>query len=257
MSTFFAHSLDGVRIAYDVSGVGPPLVLLHGGGHTRQNWHKAGYVERLKSEFKVITLDIRGNGESDKPTDPARYTTDKHCEDILAVVDACGVERFAIWGFSYGANIGRYLAASSNRVTRFVMVGVPFGPGASGDFRQLIVRLQDRWSPILQAQADGTLDVQSLTAEDQVKLKSGVIPLTLGWLGAMLEWATIEPGDLRCPTLWLVGSSNENALTSIKQYEDALRESMVQIQVVEGLDHEQEFSEIDKVLPAIRAFMHP
>lgn len=51
MSTSFTTSLDGLRIAYDVTGAGTPIVLLHGGGHTRQNWHSAGYVERLKRDF--------------------------------------------------------------------------------------------------------------------------------------------------------------------------------------------------------------
>src|ERR1041385_2701973 len=114
MSTLFAVSPDGTHIAYDVTGTGPAIILLHGGWHTRQNWHHVGYVKRLKNNFKVIAIDIRGNGESDKPTDPTNYTTEKMCQDILAVADACRVEKFTIWGFSYGANLGRYLAAQSN-----------------------------------------------------------------------------------------------------------------------------------------------
>jgi pimeloyl-ACP methyl ester carboxylesterase len=255
MNTSFATSFDGCRIAYDVSGSGLPIVLLHGGGHTRQNWHSTGYVGRLKSDFKVVTLDIRGSGQSDKPRDTANYTTDKHCKDILAVADACGLEHFAICGFSYGGNIGRYLAAQSARITKLIMVGIPFGPGASGDFRQFILRFRDHWLPIVQAQADGTLDVQLLSPEDQGDLQHGRIPATLAWLSAMLEWATIEPRDLLCPTLWLVGSRNDNALTSIKEYESALKESKVQVQFVDGLNHEQEFTEIDQVLPMIRAFI--
>ncbi len=72
MNPAFAISADGCRIAYDVSGAGTPILVLHGGGHTRKNWHAADYVDRLKSDFKVITMDIRGNGESDQPTDSAR-----------------------------------------------------------------------------------------------------------------------------------------------------------------------------------------
>ena len=71
--TRFATSSDGARIAYDVTGSGPAVMLLHGGGQTRRPWHDAGYVERLAQEFTVITLDLRANGESDRPTQPSKY----------------------------------------------------------------------------------------------------------------------------------------------------------------------------------------
>jgi pimeloyl-ACP methyl ester carboxylesterase len=255
MNTFFATSLDGCRIGYGVSGSGSPIVLLHGGGHTRQNWHNTGYVNRLKSNFTVIAIDIRGNGESDKPVDTASYTTNKHCEDILAVVDACGVEHFTIYGFSYGGNIGRYLAAQSTRVAKLIMIGIPFGLGASADFRQFIIQFRNHWSPIVQAQADGVLDIKSLSPEDQHSLQGSDIPVRLASLSAILEWESIEPKDLLCPTLWLAGSKNHTTLTSIEQYRTTLNESKVRVQIVEGLDHEQEFTEIDKVLPSIIAFI--
>ena len=254
MGTSFAVSADGTRIAYDATGIGSPIVLLHGGGHTRQHWHRLGYVERLKSDFKVITMDIRGNGESDKPTDPAYYTTDKLGQDILAVADTSGVDRFTIWGFSYGGNIGRYLAAQSSRVAKIVIIGIPFGPGASGSFRRFIISFRDHWLPILKAQADGTLAFQSLSQDDQDALQGEDMPVTLAWLSAMLDWPAIEPGDVHCPALWLVGSKNEEAMASIRAYEESLKTSMVQVQVIDGLDHRQEFTEIDKVLPPMLAF---
>jgi pimeloyl-ACP methyl ester carboxylesterase len=255
MTTCFAYSRDGSRIAYDASGAGTPVVLLHGGGHTRQHWHGAGYVERLTRDARVIAIDIRGNGESEKPTDPASYTTDKHCQDILAVADTCGVERFALWGFSYGANIGRYLAAQSTRVARFVMVGIPFGPGAPDNFRQLILSFRDHWSPIVQAQADGALNARSLSAEDRDTLQRGGVPVTLAWLTAMLNWPSVEPGDITCPTLWLAGSKNDAALASMHDYESTLKTSRVQVEVVEGLNHEQEFTAIDTVFESVHAFI--
>lgn len=201
MNTAFVTSPDGVRIAYDITGAGPTLLLLHGGGYTRQSWHEVGYVERLKRAFRVITLDIRGNGESDKPTNRAFYTTDKHTQDILAVADACDAEHFSIWGFSYGGNIGRYLAAESNRVAKLIIMGIPFGLGASGEFRQRIERFRDHWQPILQAQQDGVLDLATLSEDDQEDLQTNEQSLRMAWLTAMLDWRALEPTDLRCPTL--------------------------------------------------------
>src|SRR5665648_971844 len=109
MNTSYAISPDGCRIAYDVSGKGSPIVFLHGGGHTRRKYHDTGYVNRLKSNCKVITIHLGGNGESDTPECAARFTTVNRCEGILAVADACVIEQFSLCGFCYGGNIGRYL----------------------------------------------------------------------------------------------------------------------------------------------------
>src|SRR5512138_2869826 len=105
METRFAISRDHTRIAFEVSGSGEALMLLHGGGNSRQDWREWGYVERLQSQFTVICVDLRGHGESDRPTDPACYTTEKLGADLLAVADACGFDRFSIWGYSWGGNI--------------------------------------------------------------------------------------------------------------------------------------------------------
>jgi pimeloyl-ACP methyl ester carboxylesterase len=254
MNPSFVTSLDGTRIAYDLSGSGPALILLHGGWHTRQNWHEVGYVQRLQHAFTVIAIDIRGNGASDQPTDPAAYTIDKHVQDILAVADACGVDRFTVWGFSYGGNIGRYLAARSARIAKLVMIGIPFGPGAAGAFRESICSYRDRWAPILPALQAGTLDLATLTKELQDEWHQLKVPLSLAWLSAMLDWGAVEPIDMRCPTLWLVGSENAVTMASIQAYAAALPESLVQVHVVAGLDHMQEFTEMDRVLPAMLAF---
>jgi pimeloyl-ACP methyl ester carboxylesterase len=254
MHTFFATSPDGTQIAYDITGTGPALLLLHGGGHTRGHWHAAGYVERLQSAFTVIAIDIRGNGASDKPTDPAAYTTDKHCQDVLAVADACGVARFTLWGFSYGGNIGRYLAARSERIAKLIVIGIPFGLGAAGAFRQSISDFRDHWEPIVQAQRDGTLDLAALSSQDHDRWHATDVPLTLAWLSAMLDWEAIEPADLHCPTLWLAGSENADALASMRAYTAALNASLVHVQIVAGLNHAQEFTDIDTMVPAILAF---
>ena len=224
MTTQFTTSPDGVRIAYDVTGSGPALVLLHGGGHNRTYWHSAGYVERLRSTYRVITIDARGSGDSDQPPDGRAYTPQTHGDDVLAVADACGVDRFALWGYSYGGNIGRYLASRSARVTRFVMIGIPFGPGAFGDFRAMIERIAEHPSP------------------------------AVAWLIGMLDWPVNAPGDLACPTLWLVGSNNPFAMASVAENRSSLTSSLVRVGIVEDLNHEQEFSAVERVLPLMRSF---
>jgi pimeloyl-ACP methyl ester carboxylesterase len=254
MKTQYAISNDGTRIAYDITGTGPAILLLHGGWRTRQDWHEYGYVERLQEQFTVVAIDIRGNGESDKPITPAAYSITKHCEDVLAVADACGIQHFALWGFSYGGNIGRFLAVRSNRVTRLIIMGIPFGLAASGGFREFINKCCAHWQPIVEAQHSGTLDLTTLSEDDQQDLRELDVPVTIAWLQAMLDWGAVEPADLRCPTLWLVGSANATTLADVQARQDSLASSTVRVAILEGLDHSGELSEIDKALPVMVSF---
>ena len=254
-NTLYAQSPDGTQIAFDVTGDGPTIILLHGGGGSRQDWHETGYVDGAKDSFRVIAMDIRGHGESGKPIDQASYTTDKLVQDILAVADYCGAKTFVLWGFSYGGNISRYLAAQSDRVAGSIIMGIPFGPGASDEGRTYIESMEDHWRPILRAQADNTLDWDTLSNEEQVVLREDNPSLFLAWLSAILEWTAVLPGDLRSPALWLIGSENKGAMASLSEYQESLPRS-VQVHVIEGLTHEQEFTEIDEVLPVMLEFTH-
>jgi pimeloyl-ACP methyl ester carboxylesterase len=254
MDTLFATSPDGMRVAYDRNGTGPALVLLHGGGSRCQEWHDAGYVKRLQDDFTVITLDLRGHGESATPVDPADYTIDKMMGDVLAVADACGIERFSLWGFSFGGKVSRYLAAQFARVNKAILMGATLGTGAPGQLRQDIVDFCAHWVPIIQTQRDGSLNLDALSQDDQDFLRNFNVPVMLAWGRAMLDWPVIEPADFRCPTLWLVGSEDQNALDSVREYESSLKGSRVQLQLVEGLNHEQVFEEIDRVFPTLLAF---
>lgn len=251
----FATSNDGTRIAYEITGSGPAVVLLHGGAQSRQTWRAAGYLDRLSSNFTVLTMDLRGHGDSDKPTSVEAYGIERHCQDILSVADHAGIERFSLWGYSFGANVGRYLAAESERVAQFVMVGVPFGPGASGDFRRMVMGVRDRWIPILRAQSEGTLDLESLTDPERAYLQSSRAQHEVPWLTAILDWREIVPAQLLCPTLWILGGKNSVALENALSIGSALANSKVLLCTIDGLTHEMEMSDIDNVLPRVQEFI--
>lgn len=227
---------------------------MHGGGGNRQEWHEAGYVRRLQDDFTVITLDLRGHGESGLPTDPADYALEKMGQDVLAVPDACGVEQFKLWGMSYGGKISRYLGVQSERVAKLIVMGTQLGLAVSGQLRQDAIDYCEHWPPILKAQSDGTLDLDSLSPADQDQLDRFNVPVVLAWVKAMIDWPAIEPADFRCPTLWLAGSEDGPAMASIREYEKSLRGSMVQVHIVKGLDHNQLFDDIEAVLPTMVAF---
>ena len=93
-----ATAPDGVRIAYDVYGTGEPtLVLLPSAPiiHSRQWKAQVPYLAR---HYRVITYDGRGNGRSDRPTDPASYHDDRYVGDIEAIMDATGTDAAVLVG---------------------------------------------------------------------------------------------------------------------------------------------------------------
>ena len=259
MSTHFTTSLDSTRIAFDIGGEGTPLLLLHGGGGSRADWHTGGYVAQLKEEFSVISMDLRGHGESDKPRDPVRYSTEKMGQDILAVADTCGAERFMLCGYSFGGNVGRYLAASSDRVAKMVMIGNRLGTGVSGEFRQFVFDFRNRWASVVEAAGD-TFDPNSLSAQDQEDIQQlsfpgELLPAALAFSTAMLDWGTVTPADILCPALWLIGSENKNAMAGFMEYQEDLPVSKVQVRIFEGMTHVQEFENTDQTLPVILNFI--
>ena len=125
MDTQFAVSDDGTRIAYDISGRGPALILLHGAGQSRKNWHSTGHVERLARDYRVVAIDLRGMGESDIRTEEEDFSIQNLQADICAVADACGLDDFYLWGYSFGGNIARHIACSCDRVSGLVVMGSP------------------------------------------------------------------------------------------------------------------------------------
>src|SRR4051812_467322 len=65
---------DGVKIHYLEAGQGTPVVLIHGfSGTAEGNWFSNGVAEALAKNHRVIAIDCRGHGESEKPHDPTKY----------------------------------------------------------------------------------------------------------------------------------------------------------------------------------------
>lgn len=100
----------GCNIHYRASGKGPLLVLQHGFFASHAEWKHFGYVDALKEDFTVATVDSLAHGDSDKPTELARYQADERAGDIVAVMDDLGHERAHVVGYSMGGWIAVGLA---------------------------------------------------------------------------------------------------------------------------------------------------
>jgi 3-oxoadipate enol-lactonase len=125
------YAVNGtVRLAYEVEGDGPPLLLVHGLAYCRLGWGPAAAL--LAGRFRVVRFDNRGVGDSDAPRGP--YSVGALAADALAVLDAAGIERTSVVGVSLGGLVAQALAGSHpERVERLVLVGsTPGGLGSHG-----------------------------------------------------------------------------------------------------------------------------
>jgi pimeloyl-ACP methyl ester carboxylesterase len=116
---------DGVKIYYEVKGKGEPVVLVHGFVVNSESWKKSSLYNDLSNHgFQVITLDLRGNGRSDKPHTPEAYEKDAETKDIMKLMDILKIRRYSVVGYSRGAIITSRLTVHDKRVTRAVLGGM-------------------------------------------------------------------------------------------------------------------------------------
>lgn len=123
----------GVGLAYiDVpanEGAGPPVLLIHGFASTHAvNWIAPQWVRSLThAGYRVIALDNRGHGQSDKLYEPEAYSTYVMAEDARALLDHLGIGRAGVVGYSMGARISAFLTrAHPDRVSALAMGGLGY-----------------------------------------------------------------------------------------------------------------------------------
>lgn len=103
-------SNQGAKIYYEVAGRGIPLVIHHGLSGSLDAWRENGYVDALKDDCRLILMDARGHGKSDKPHDPALYGGDFYAGDVAAILDALGLPAVNFFGYSFGGGVAFELA---------------------------------------------------------------------------------------------------------------------------------------------------
>ncbi|MBP1849927.1 alpha/beta fold hydrolase [Rhizobium halophytocola] len=128
--SLFYH--DGLQLAYFDVGErdAPPVLLIHGFASTASvNWVHPGWVKTLvEAGYRVIAIDNRGHGASDKPHDSDAYFPPEMAEDSRALLDHLGIEQAHVMGYSMGARLSVFLTlAHPERVRSLVLGGLGIG----------------------------------------------------------------------------------------------------------------------------------
>ena len=119
----YATSED-LQIYYESFGQGYPILLVHGwGSDLKLNWVDTGWVKVLQSVRRVIALDCRGHGKSDKPYDQTSYSYSTMARDVIGVMDQLNISKADLFGYSMGAFMGIYLLGHKKERFSSVILG--------------------------------------------------------------------------------------------------------------------------------------
>ncbi|MFQ5937477.1 MAG: alpha/beta fold hydrolase, partial [Acidiferrobacterales bacterium] len=226
--------------------------LLHGGFvQDRGVWHELGYVKRLAPDFTVITVDIRGHGESQRPMSSGAYAIENLIDDVHSVANACGAGKFSLWGFSLGGSIAMQLAAHSSRLQGAVIAASFLGEAV----REYAARNVPELKAAVEAQQNGRLDELPLGPAERSFVEQVDLRLALAVYEAMMSWPTVAPGDVRCPTYIYVGSADRLVLEALQRQRAEMEGAGLHFDVLDALGHFQALNEVDHVLPNVSAFL--
>lgn len=126
--TFAVRMSDGVCVrAYEWGGNDkrPPVMLVHGyTSYAFWTWIESGAVSRLLDDGRrIIALDLRGHGASDRPASAQFFRARRMAQDVIEVADALGLVRYGLAGYSLGGVLGLMVTASDPRVESFALCG--------------------------------------------------------------------------------------------------------------------------------------
>lgn len=244
----------GVRLYYSDSGEGPPVFFHTGGGGDGTMWQSAGYLDALPGRRHLL-FDHRGHGRSDKPEGLAAHKQDEYIADVIAVLDATGIERAAMVGYSDGARLIHALAARHpERVTAVVGIGgVPL-PAANNEWRReraLDIRKMGTRVYTERMSSRETEPAPAWLIDNLAETSTEMFALELeGWSDGPTSCAHFPV--IKAPTLIVCGE-RENPDGAAGLAAEALPNGRAV--VIPGFGHLQAFWRADVVAPIISAFL--
>lgn len=240
---------DGVRIHYEVRGRGRVLVLHHAFGGSGKSWHDAGYVARLEDRFRLVIIDGRGHGKSDKPHDSEAYGIENRIGDIEAVFDDADLDPAMYWGYSMGAWLGAaYVLHAPRRVSRFVSGAAAAAPSDAypDETRRRIEAF--RSGDVARIARDALMPAEvakRLVEYNDMLALAALQEATLGWTGH-------DVSSIRIPVLYYAGEHDELLAAS----RDAAEATPgARLEVIPDSDHLTAFLRSHEVLQVVRPFL--
>jgi pimeloyl-ACP methyl ester carboxylesterase len=202
-------SFDGLSIAYTEAGApdGPAVLLHHGfAADTIANWTRPGVVDVLAGTGRrVVAIDARGHGRSDKPHDPRAYADNAMTKDVRSLLDHLSIDAVDLVGYSMGSFVSASVAPIEPRVRSLVLGGV--GAGMLGGARALRM---DGVASALEADDPSTITDPAARAFRAFAESTGADRLALAAVQrAEHRHDSSRVGEIDVPTLVLVGDQDK------------------------------------------------
>ena len=257
---------DGLTISAQEWGnpTGPEILFIHGFSQSNLSWMRQVDSD-LAKEFRIITYDLRGHGNSDKPLDPARYRDSKAWGDeVQAIIDTAGLKRPVLVGWSYaGRVISDYLAthgAGQLAGINFVDAPIKADPALIGDnLKNLPLMMSEDLATNIAAtrtflhgcfsKQPGTDDYEAMLAFNMM-----VLPKVRAGLGGRPRDATEMMSKLKLPVLVSHGAEDRNAKLGAGQYTASVIPG-AKLSVYDGIGHSPFYEDAPRFNTELAAFV--
>ena len=210
--------INGITLAYDDTGTGLPIVFLHAFPLNRTMW--TAQAETLSPHFRIITIDLRGHGESDAPL--WQYTLDQAADDVRALLDHLAIQQAVFVGLSMGGYIlfafyRKYAACVMGLVLADTRAQADTAEGRDGRFQMAQIAYKKGPSAIAEIMIPKLLSPATIKTRPEVvqrvraMIERNPISGIAGDLMAMAERPDSVPllKQISCPTQIICGELDQ------------------------------------------------
>ncbi len=253
-------TVNDVDISYYDEGQGEPIVFLHGLGVSRKDWQPQ--IEYFRRNFRVIAPDFRGHGDSAAPD--TNYSVPIHAADILALMDALGIESAHVVGLSMGGMVAFQLAADApDRLKTMTIVNS--GPALPNDSFAAKKML---WTRVLMIRLFGMKAFGRKVAENMfpgegreglievvaAQIASNPKKIYLRNLKSLFGWGVLgQLAAIATPTLMLTGDKDYSPVAIKQAVVDAMQNA--RLVVVPDSGHGTPIEKPEETNRAIESFV--
>lgn len=265
--------IDGGRIAYDVTGEGPTVLLAPGMGTTRDAYRFLA-PKLVAAGYRVVTVDLRGHGESSMTW--SSYTRTDTANDLIAVIRAVGGPVVVV-GNSFSGGSATIVAAQAPELVTAIVEMCPFTRVPKPDLKALLTNRHHRKGVLLLLRTAMTGRVTTWTryldhaypgtkpADYDEKLAELVVNLKAGAMAAARKMGMSQPSDaqaqlpnVHCPALIVMGSNDPDwpdTEAEARAIVAEMPEGVGRYVMIEGAGHYPHVQYPDQVAAALLPFL--